>query len=130
MGREGRTPIGVALAVILTVPFTICAAAAQPMAGSGAGCTDKAKGARLADLRKLMADMESVDPTAPTNSQYQGYLTESVDIWAKGLQDQSCRGFGPTNEVTIVERSNGLACVRTTEDKNCFWVSEKIAPPQ
>lgn len=131
MSREARLPmIGFALTIILAVPVAMGAAVPQPMAESGAGCTDKTKGARLADLRKLMADMESADPEAPAKSQYQDYLKESVDIWTQGLQDQSCRGFGPANEVTVEQRADGLACVRTSEDKLCFWVSEKMAPAQ
>ena len=84
-------------------------AAAEPLAGDGPGCKDKALGARLATLTEA-------DP-------------EYISIWAAGMQDLSCRGFSAGTEVTVDERADGIACVRTAEDTDgCFWVRESMAP--
>lgn len=94
-------------AVALWLAF-LSPAAAEVLIGDGPGCTDKALGARLAELT-------DTDP-------------EYISIWATGMQDQSCRGFGVGNEVTVDERADGLACIRTAEDDTCFWVRADMVP--
>lgn len=82
-------------------------AAADQLTGDGPGCTDKALGARLAELT-------DTDP-------------EYITIWAAGMQDQSCRGYSAGQEVTVEAREDGLACVKTAEDAKCFWVKGAMA---
>ena len=96
------------LMTMLALAGCSSAAASGKMAGDGAGCTDKAIAMKLAAL-------EEIDPA---------YIT----IWAKGMQDDSCRGFSAGLEVTVEGRSDGLACVKSAEDKTCFWVKESMAP--
>lgn len=78
------------------------------MAGSGPGCKDKAIAAKLRGL-------QNTDPAY-------------IEIWAKGMQDQSCRGYGAGREVTVEDRAEGMACVRADDDEACFWVRESMAP--
>jgi hypothetical protein len=98
-----RICLAAALWIVLALP-----AAAVELQGDGAGCTDKALGTKLAGLTDM-------DP-------------EYIAIWAKGMQDQSCRGFGVGNDVTVDERDGDIACVRTAEDATCFWVRADMVP--
>ena len=78
------------------------------MRGDGAGCTDKA----------IAAELVALDDTNP----------RYVEIWAKGMQDQSCRGFSAGLTVTVADRADGMACVKSAGDATCFWVKESAAP--
>ena len=84
------------------------AASADQLEGDGPGCKDKAIAAKLITL-------EDFDPAY-------------IEIWAKGMQDQSCRGYSAGQEVTVDERADGMACVRAADDEACFWVRENMAP--
>ena len=84
------------------------AARADQLAEDGAGCKDKAIAAKLAAL-------EDVDPAY-------------IEIWAKGMQDQSCRGYSVGQQVTVEDRADGMACIRAADDEACFWVRESMAP--
>jgi len=97
-----------ALTTMLALAGCSSAASSAPMAGDGPGCTDKAVAAKLA-------------ATAETDPAY-------IEIWAKGMQDGSCRGFSAGLDVTVEERADGLACVKAADDKACFWVRESMAP--
>lgn len=94
--------------IALTALASLGAAAAAPMAGDGAGCRDKAVAAKLI-------------PLEDTNPAY-------IEIWAKGMRDGSCRGYSAGQEVAVVERADGMACVRAADDDVCFWVRESMAP--
>ena len=87
-------------------------AAAGMLKGEGAGCQDKLLGTELATL-------------SPEEPRY-------IEIWAQGMQDMSCRGFGQSSgDVTIENREDGLACIRAGDDdpnKPCFWVPDKWLP--
>lgn len=80
--------------------------AAETIVGGGPGCKDKAVG-------EVLAALTDTDP-------------KYIDTWAKGMQDQSCRGFAAGLTVTVDQRADGLACVRTDEDTECFWVRENM----
>lgn len=84
------------------------AAADNAMTGDGAGCTDRAKAAELATL-------EDTDP-------------RYIAIWAEGMKDSSCRGFSTGQQVRVVERDGGLACVLAADDVSCHWIGDDIAP--
>jgi hypothetical protein len=83
-------------------------AAAEPMAGDGPGCKDKAIAAKLLLL-------QDSDPAY-------------IEIWATGMVDGSCRGYSAGVEVTVEDRGAGMACVKATDDDACFWVRESMAP--
>lgn len=101
-GAFGRCAARPALMVVLT--FLCGAACAEPLAGDVVGCTDKAAATRLLALEDTDAAF--------------------VGIWAKGMQDGSCRGYSAGQEVTVDERGDGMACVRAADDKACFWVED------
>ncbi|RWP42492.1 MAG: hypothetical protein E5Y63_17990 [Mesorhizobium sp.] len=102
----------VAIASLVTVGS---ADAADRMAGDGLGCKDRAIAGRL-------IDMPDTDPAY-------------IEIWAKGMQDLSCRGLGVGLEVAVKDRDDAMTCVRPLEDQTlddgaCFWVVNRIAPPE
>ena len=83
-------------------------AAAEPMAADGAGCSDRAVAAALV--------------AAP----FEG--PEYIRIWAKGMQDGSCRGYARGEDVAVDEVADDMSCVRASDDAVCFWVSKDMAP--
>lgn len=85
-------------------------AQAEPLLGDGPGCTDKVAATRLAELQG-----KDFDP-------------EYIEIWAKGMQDGSCRGYSAGQDVSVEERSDGLACVKAADDTQCFWMPDAKAP--
>lgn len=95
--------------VLAALPLVLAGtAAAEPMRGDGAGCRDKAVAAELLSL-------EDFDPAY-------------IAIWANGMRNQSCRGYGAGQDVTVDARADGMACVRAADDEECFWVAESVAP--
>jgi hypothetical protein len=104
--REGDMKTVLMIAV-LSLALT-GAARGDQLAGDGAGCKDKTIAAKLAAL-------DEFDPAY-------------IEIWAKGMQDQSCRGYSAGQEVTVDERGDDMACVRAADDEACFWVAESMAP--
>ena len=96
------------MAICAAVFALVGSAAAEPLKGDGPGCKDKALGIELASLKD-------------TDTHY-------ISIWAQGMQDQSCRGFSAGLEVTVEERDETVACVRSAEDDACFWVRADMAP--
>jgi hypothetical protein len=103
------TMLGGGLALAALAPIGSATAVAEPMRADGPGCTDRAITARLTALR-------GADPA---------YFI----VWAEGVQDGLCRGYSSGLDVTVDERSEGLACVRAPEDKSCHWVADAMAPP-
>ena len=112
MAREPSASTGRAALFWLIAAATIAAAwpaaADGAMTGDGAGCTDRAKAAELATL-------EDTDP-------------RYIAIWAEGMKDSSCRGFSTGQQVRVVERDGGLACVLAADDVSCHWIGDDIAP--
>ena len=82
--------------------------AGSVMRGDGAGCKNKA----------IAAELVALDDTNP----------RYIEIWAKGMQDKSCRGFSVGLTVSVDGRTDGMACVKSAEDAACFWVKESVAP--
>lgn len=96
------------VASLVTTLVLAGTATGEPLKGDGPGCKDRALGAELASIQE-------------TDPRY-------IEIWATGMQDQSCRGFSAGQDVTEDERAEGIACIRTAEDDACFWVRADMAP--
>jgi len=71
------------------------------------GCKDKAKAMALVEAGK------KDDPT------------EMIDLWAAGMQDQSCRGYTAGLGVSVEKTEDGWSCILAIDDpdnKTCLWV--------